>query len=570
MDIAIKACTQYQGPTVVNDDKMNVMMHLRPIHGKVWTKSSIDDGLLVTAEEGNDGAISMSPQYAEDLNLSFEDEYHATLEPVNALPLEEVILQFDDAMDLRTFETDMSAKFVGNVMRNSHFAYIPVQGRIVKAKVLSCSPIVQGLVTTGTKIIAVVAPAPDKDKADEPAYEHLISLGKLVFSPTFWGDSLLEKNLHFSLPDQLAVLESAVKYAVIPHELKASHFFGKCGGGVGQQRDMTYTDMANFGLLESQEYFVKGSSGYRVARVHGVATLGFTSDGSGAHPSVLCGPRLYYNLGCYSENIPIIEILPLSSGINSLSTASELTLAVISSPISENQAALELGFKELANWFSQQRRFVSVGDVITIRLSVSGVRLSEILDKAGKELHEDGFGLEPQSQEVIYFKVDTVSPVSEYGISRIDPATTRVQQKGATGSRIPSLLNDDLAGTYYKTNLMFELSRILVSSFHPLASALSLNVSVLLHGASGSGKASTVYAVAEMLHAQVYEVNCFDMVEDAATKIQTEVKKHFDRAVRYSPCILFLRNVDAFGKTEITKPMVSIFVLRFPSSWIVK
>ncbi|KAJ3214411.1 peroxisomal assembly protein [Dinochytrium kinnereticum] len=500
----------------------------------VWVKSTINDGLFFKAEKGEeDGFLVISSQVMADLGLSPDAEYDGSVELFAAVSLDEVLLEIDTSMSPEHMMDDFNAsKLAGEFVRSSSVVHFVSQDYPMLAKVLSCSPVLQGMVTETTKIIVAKSAQPSLP-VGEPDIDEVSALEKLVFSQSFWGD-INGSDMYFSLPAEVAEMGSLVKFTSDVFELKSTQGLAVRDIDLDHSVIMLYADMAANGFFEGQQ----GSLNKCVGNVYGVKSLDFLRDCRDKR-GVLCGPALFFNLGCFAQSSPTICIQSLPEK-PPVPLATELTLSVISTPISEARHFLDLGYQvymlqpvDLANQIA------------------SNVRLKE-------NMEEDALfdsQLPSQSLEYIYFKVEDMSPSSGNGICLIDPTRTKVEQKGLGQSRIPCSLDYDPSRVLYRTSLMEELSRILVSSFHPLAYSLSLNVSVLLHGASGSGKRRTAQAVADNLH-----LNCYDIVEETPTKIKAELRKHFDRAVRYSPCLLYLRNVDAFGKKENGSNALSEFM----------
>lgn len=99
-------------------------------------------------------------------------------------------------------------------------------------------------------------------------------------------------------------------------------------------------------------------------------------------------------------------------------------------------------------------------------------------------------------------------------------------------------------------SLFEELQAILTPCLHPMSSSFGLFVSVLVHGARGSGKTRLARTLAESLGISVLSINCYDLVGHTDVETEKRVSETFERAANCSPVLLILSEFSAFDKTK--------------------
>lgn len=73
-------------------------------------------------------------------------------------------------------------------------------------------------------------------------------------------------------------------------------------------------------------------------------------------------------------------------------------------------------------------------------------------------------------------------------------------------------------------------------------------VSFLLHGPPAAGKRCLAMLVSDYFHLNFYEVNCCDFIGESLAAMEQRVSNLFNKAKYFSPCLLLLRNFQAFSK----------------------
>ncbi|ORX68133.1 AAA-domain-containing protein, partial [Linderina pennispora] len=70
----------------------------------------------------------------------------------------------------------------------------------------------------------------------------------------------------------------------------------------------------------------------------------------------------------------------------------------------------------------------------------------------------------------------------------------------------------------------------------------------LLKGNAGTGKRHVVRSLASTLGVHLYELSSYDILGDSADKTAQALQLYFQNAIRYTPCILHLRQVEALAQ----------------------
>lgn len=110
-----------------------------------------------------------------------------------------------------------------------------------------------------------------------------------------------------------------------------------------------------------------------------------------------------------------------------------------------------------------------------------------------------------------------------------------------------------------------KLYRIVSASIRVSAADYHLSLAILLKGQANLGKATIVKWVAMSLGMHLLEVcpsfdcalpsqccaqiDCYDLVGETDVKTEGTLRARFDRAAECSPCILFLRHMEALVRT---------------------
>lgn len=260
--------------------------------------------------------------------------------------------------------------------------------------------------------------------------------------------------------------------------------------------------------------------------------------------------------------------------------ATEAYISRVRSPSSSGHAFYR---KALQDHFSQPRLF-KPGDLFTVIVrrkrflcaaTADGVDFEEDDDVDDDEEDAEPEGDSPSLArkhipmtqgaaedpifELVYFKLAKVSVGDNATLDPefvwIDKNRTTLYQEGAVGSRIPTSVDTFFlkspslrpASAPAGMSVIFsQLQSALRPCLHPMSPQLGLNVSLLLHGRAGSGKRTVLRSLASALGIHLFEVNCFSLIGSADTQTESKLRATFKTAVEMVPCMLVLRNVDAF------------------------
>eukprot|EP01122_Echinamoeba_exundans_P011318 TRINITY_DN4451_c5_g1_i1.p1 TRINITY_DN4451_c5_g1~~TRINITY_DN4451_c5_g1_i1.p1 ORF type:complete len:1253 (-),score=251.64 TRINITY_DN4451_c5_g1_i1:282-4040(-) len=258
--------------------------------------------------------------------------------------------------------------------------------------------------------------------------------------------------------------------------------------------------------------------------------------------------------------------------------ATEAYISRVRCPKSSNHAVYR---KALQEYFSQPRLFKQ-GDLFTVVVKrkrflcateIESIDFDEDDDaeddlsgddeetsSSGPVVPTSSPSENPSEQPVFdlaFFKLEKVSTGPESAESEfvwIDSEHTTLYQEGSLSSRIPTLVDAFLLAPGSSiscppagmANVFQELCSLTRPCLHPMSPQLGLHFSMFLHGRSGSGKRTLLSALASHLGVHLYEMNCFSLIGAADTQTEARLRATFKEAIEMVPCILVLRNIDAF------------------------
>lgn len=249
-------------------------------------------------------------------------------------------------------------------------------------------------------------------------------------------------------------------------------------------------------------------------------------------PSVLVCPSALLCLSCPSQG----ESLPPPY-------SSEFHLAMVHSP----GYSVQLHCAALLQQHFAQPRYLCKGDIVSI--SLRGVA-------AETESAEDA----PQIRSAVaFFRVSQMRGPTDAPGFLCHRDHSRLYQAGTTRSYVP-LTMEAYAGRgpphpVWDCPLPPHLGPCverLQSLVMPFLLRPSLRKRVapclLLSGAPGSGKATTVAALCRCLGMHLYRVNCQDLIGDTAASTEARIKAALQKASYYMPCVMHLVNIQLLGQ----------------------
>lgn len=287
-------------------------------------------------------------------------------------------------------------------------------------------------------------------------------------------------------------------------------------------------------------------------------------------------PVFFYNLGSPFE----IQIAKLSAGktdttkikevsyTGCLQTAKEVTISRIASAITTDRTLQVAFLSGLRTYFEASFRVVKNGDIIAIPIDT-------ILAKTLEDIDDAGAIPVGRPNEVAWFKVTALNYAeSDYDDEKplvtdddndndyiINPSQTRMVQSGiVTENSIPTSLpwKQYLSLPLYPyynlddySSPKFEYARKLHQYFSASISPLgvSLKTTILVHSSKrGTGKSSAVHSVAASMGIHVFEVDGFSTISDNDAKTFGVLRARLERASEVSPCVVFIKHIDAFAK----------------------
>ncbi|GAA5956929.1 hypothetical protein JCM8115_003867 [Rhodotorula mucilaginosa] len=331
----------------------------------------------------------------------------------------------------------------------------------------------------------------------------------------------------------------------------------------------------------------------RLIRVFAADACLPTSTLKGDHsPSLFLPPQTLYNLvgtpalsasaaePCTLSLVPapaVSSILPAP-----LPVASSVTIARLATPHSVNKVFQPLFLDALKEHFQNKRRKVVKGDVIAVGIAEDKIRF--VRDAKDDALPEDEIEL-PQASghptAVVYFVVTALALDSssatqaatgdveldaeiEEGLlgCYVDPQVTKLVQTGVERGRIPNVAGwlgcesaKPDANSAAPTNILdnptpaSRLNSFVLSALTPQAASYALPLSLLLHGARGSGKRTLLRQVARDAGIGILELDCYDLIGDTDAKTEGRLRAlAVDKALACAPVVLVLRNIEALAR----------------------
>ncbi|KAJ3288504.1 peroxisomal assembly protein [Borealophlyctis nickersoniae] len=355
---------------------------------------------------------------------------------------------------------------------------------------------------------------------------------------------------------------------------------------------VSFAVLAKFHLFSGSLISIaaKDTASRRACRIYGVDGLQNRND-----LRVHVPPSLFFNLGLGSNVLLSIIPLPNEADSSLIPVAAEVTIARVAGRLTNDKRILDSAISQLREWFEDKERCACEGDVISVvvdgtvtdvlrhlvavrvhRLTMPYLEEKAILqqmlakqspDELDANLDMSFLPSSDAAKGVAFFKITHAKvPATADGklqsligsTFRVNPKKTAMLQTGIEHSRVPPHIQRYLGaassppaqssgGDKTFTNLVALMS----SCLHPASSAMGLSCKVLLHGPRGVGKLSLVTAVAEELGIHALEFNCFDLGGDTEARSEAFLQIYFEKAVATSPCVLILRQIDAFARQNV-------------------
>ncbi|KAI8998975.1 AAA-domain-containing protein [Trametes punicea] len=555
-----------------------------------------DDVLLSTAEPTHSVTVIRPVALSEVILTALSDEAYASASDTDAL--EEWFL---------TNDTILRQGAIYNWSRDSSGTLAaPLQ-----YKVLMATPVQQGVVERGTTKVYLFAPTildeaipedsiptiPDGDFDLHPSAEESGSeTGDFEIGEDFLAGSVL-RSLNLTNPpgftingastnditngiaqsaSNLHLNQSERTYPAIPLREQLSFVEDECAVYVRT------SELGRIGVLDGEWAIIRSSGGnnFRLIRVH-------ARDDIAVGPGLFLSPQLLFNLqsqtgGPERKTEVCIRPSPFGSRRPTIPVAKTVTIARVASAFSTDRAYQPLFLQALQAYFKETTRLVKQGDVIAVGINTDDLlRQQSYPDSTDLEEQEDEADFEitevsNEPNELVYFVVtnvehsvpsrlgDIASPdmyvsatVGELGCW-VDPSATRMVQTGIEHSRVPDV--GQYLGIVQRVPPPEEaiidqdapfgkLLALSLAALNRRAVDYHLQLSILLQGPRGVGKATVAAWVAQRLGIHLLEVDCYDLIGDTDAKTEGTLQARFERAASCSPCILLLRHIDAFAQS---------------------
>ncbi|KAH9914715.1 AAA-domain-containing protein [Fomitopsis serialis] len=348
------------------------------------------------------------------------------------------------------------------------------------------------------------------------------------------------------------------------------------------------SELGRVGVLSGDWAVIRACNGSSSRLVRVCAEDSETESGG----PVRLSPQLLHNITSGTPSTArgvCLRPSPFGSQKPSIPTARSVTIARVASPISTDRAYQPLFLRALQDYFKDTTRLVKQGDIITVKINTDEVLWqtdADPKDDAGSGEGEPSFefmNAADAADELVYFTVTNIehhvvssngdasmsasdvylgSAVGELGCW-VDPSVTRMIQTGVEHARVPDMarylnikgsvpfppMKADVSTLVGPDSAYGKLLALTAAALKPHAVEYQLQLSVLLKGPKGSGKFTTASWVAQHLGIHLFEVNCYDVLGENDAKTEGTLRARFERAESCSPCILLLRNIDAFAQT---------------------
>ncbi|KAF9812997.1 hypothetical protein IEO21_05830 [Rhodonia placenta] len=338
-------------------------------------------------------------------------------------------------------------------------------------------------------------------------------------------------------------------------------------------------DLSRIGILSGDWAVARSGRGSssRLVRVYAQDTQ--------MEPNIAyAAPQLLHNIlggtPLHDTQTIYLRSSPFGSQQPTIPTARTMTIARVASPASTDRAYQRLFLRALQDYLRQERRIVKQGDVVTVTINTDEARRHDDPESSEEsngdddsdtlvDTLSDGFD---ESNELVFFMVTNIehnvipshgevsssdayvgSTVGELGCW-VNSAVTRIVQTGVEHSRVPDTAGylglPEYPSSLFGPDSAYEkLLALTAAALNRHAVDYQLQLSILLKGPRGVGKYTVAMQVARRLGIHLYELDCFDIIDDNVVKTEGTLRARFEQAAACSPCILLLRNIDAFSQT---------------------
>lgn len=223
-------------------------------------------------------------------------------------------------------------------------------------------------------------------------------------------------------------------------------------------------------------------------------------------------------------------------------TAGEFSLALVRSPTYsasiECQPLLEAHFR--------RPRYICKGDIVTVSI---------LSASCPEKYRPDGSS---HRHHVVFFKVTQLQGPGDAAGYLCDSRHTRLYQAGTKGCYVPAAMAAyhlegpphpvwDSPQPPHLAPTVERLQSLLLPFLRSGPLRKRSAPCVLLTGPHGSGKSTTLAALARSLGLHQYRVDCQDLAGDTVAATETRIKNSVLKAQKYTPCLVHLSNVEVLS-----------------------
>lgn len=304
------------------------------------------------------------------------------------------------------------------------------------------------------------------------------------------------------------------------------------------------------------------------------------SNNNNTKETIILSPILAFNVLKSVLNVDRVHVRIQPFADAQPTVANVVVLAPISSPnqFSPQQNDPEylemmnqLGDISLKQYFKSKKRVVKEGDVIAVPSALSPEIITELTNASQshgideilleEELACSSQTLDHVHQPFCYYRVMEIRNESyNRDATRsylLHPTYTRLNSNARP---VQGFLPPIIDSSSLNVHLLPPYQALAKQFIEPILSLYAqrnlktqsrgqwqhLSHSMLIHGERGTGKRHAVHALASTYGLHCIELNCYELLSENDAQTNDSMKQVFTLARQVSPCILYLRNMDAF------------------------
>ncbi|TFK55323.1 AAA-domain-containing protein [Heliocybe sulcata] len=286
-----------------------------------------------------------------------------------------------------------------------------------------------------------------------------------------------------------------------------------------------------------------------------------------------------------------IRLAPLGYSRPVIPVADEVTIARVASPITVQRVFQPLVLRSVKDHFVDNARLVCEGDIIAMAVRTDYLSRLEHENSSTDNTEEEEEWAHMETlrnaafaDELVFFiitKVTCGGPSNGTIVSNgtahstkdgelgcwVDTSITKMVQAGVEHLRVPDIarymgIESSETAPADATDSICRLSNKNLSKLYSLSSVAftantknyDIRLSVLLKGKRGAGKLHAAREAARCLGVHLLDINCFDILGESDIKTEGALRAQFDKAASCAPCIMVLKDIDAFSLSAQSEP----------------